>query len=273
MTWGWKQKVPPTQKFILIALCDHANDEDFTCWPSLRHLERKTGFNRTTIWRTIDQLIAAGGLDRVGTHPSGSTIYKVMVGNVIQKLGEQLPLGADSTYVQPAPRVGAENNRVGAHSNKVGAQDTLNHQEPSRTISNRSTAANAAKRDEYPEDFEQAFGDYPKREGDNPKKQAFQAWNARSKEGHGSEELRQGVGRYKAYLQARGEIGTTYVMQAKRFFGPDKPFLNPWEVKTKPNGNGKTFEELREELRPKRSTTAGESREPRAIESTATRTR
>ena len=114
IAWSWKQDLRPTEKFILIAISDHANDEDFTCWPSLTHLEKKTGFNRSTIWRTIDCLVKTGHIGRVGQHPSGATLYKVMV-------------GAQSTQVQTATSLGAGCNVVGAHSNKVGAQDTPNH--------------------------------------------------------------------------------------------------------------------------------------------------
>lgn len=37
-----------------------------------------------------------------------------------------------------------------------------------------------------------------------------------------------GVKRYAAHCKAGGKIGTEYVMQAKRFFGVEKEFLNAW---------------------------------------------
>lgn len=80
MSWAWKQTLPPTEKFILIALCDHANDDDYTCWPSLNYLENKTGFSRPTIWKAIDRLVNNGFLARIGYHgKSGSTLYEVKI--------------------------------------------------------------------------------------------------------------------------------------------------------------------------------------------------
>lgn len=42
-----------------------------------------------------------------------------------------------------------------------------------------------------------------------------------------------GVDRYLAYCQSEGSIGSQYVKQAATFFGPDKAFLEPWEVTQK----------------------------------------
>lgn len=131
MTWAWKQKLDPTDKFVLIALADHANDEDYTCWPSLNHLQTKTGFSRPTIWKTIDRLIKVGAVARVGESSAGSTKYKVMVGN-------EITLGNDVTQVTKLPKVGNDVNQVGNQVNKVGNHVTPNHQEPSRIITEPS---------------------------------------------------------------------------------------------------------------------------------------
>jgi hypothetical protein len=131
------------------------------------------------------------------------------------------------------------------------ADGTRNHQEPSRTITEPSC-----------DGFELAWSAYPKREGDNPKKQALNAWNARRKEGHTAEELRQGAERYRVYCQTRGEIGTSFVMQAKRFFGPDKPFLNSWQAQSRKPA--RTVDDYRKNL-------MGTHEQPDAIDSTAKR--
>ena len=120
-TWAWKLDLPSTEKLVALALADHANDEDFTCWPSLTHLEKKTGLNRTTVWRAIDRLVELNLIKRVGNKPSGSTIYLVQV-------------GAQITQVHSAPRCVAQRGRCADHLG-VGAQRTsnhkYNHQEPS----------------------------------------------------------------------------------------------------------------------------------------------
>jgi hypothetical protein len=82
----------------------------------------------------------------------------------------------------------------------------------------------------YTEDFEDAWADYPKREGGNPKKSAFKAWNARLKTGATVEELHLGVIRYANFIRAKGKEHTSYVKQASTFFGPDEHYTESWEV-------------------------------------------
>lgn len=75
----------------------------------------------------------------------------------------------------------------------------------------------------YSPEFEAAWAIYPKRAGSNPKKDAYRCWNARLKEGHAAETMMAGVRRYAAFIRATGKLGTEYVMQAQRFFGPSDP--------------------------------------------------
>jgi hypothetical protein len=82
--------------------------------------------------------------------------------------------------------------------------------------------------------FESTWAIYPPRFGSNPKRAACRCWQARRKEGHTADEIRQGVERYRAHCTARGEINTEFVMQAKRFFGVEKEFLKPWPTKRSP---------------------------------------
>ena len=49
------------------------------------------------------------------------------------------------------------------------------------------------KKVEYTEDFERAWGYYPKRAGSNPKNQAFAAWNARIRPVYCADELITGI--------------------------------------------------------------------------------
>lgn len=85
--------------------------------------------------------------------------------------------------------------------------------------------------------FEKAWGGYPSREGSNPKSDALSQWKKRISEGHTVDEMIEGVIRYKAFSAYVGNEGTTFVMQAKRFFGPNKEFLNEWDIKQKSLGD------------------------------------
>lgn len=78
--------------------------------------------------------------------------------------------------------------------------------------------------------FESAWKLYPKREGSNPKNKAASAWNARVQEGEDEQDMVGGLARYVGYCKSKGSIGTMYVMQAARFFGPSKEYANDWAV-------------------------------------------
>ncbi len=78
--------------------------------------------------------------------------------------------------------------------------------------------------------FEQAWSAYPKREGSNPKNKALECWRARLAEGVSPEDMLAGVQRYAVFVTAKGDLGTGFVMQAKRFFGTSREFENDWAI-------------------------------------------
>ena len=80
----------------------------------------------------------------------------------------------------------------------------------------------------YPEEFELAWKEYPKRAGGNSKADAFKAWTARIKSGATAQELTDGVRRYADYVTAAGKLNTEYVKQASTFFGPSKHYEELW---------------------------------------------
>lgn len=86
----------------------------------------------------------------------------------------------------------------------------------------------------YPEEFELAWREYPKRAGGNSKVDAFKAWTARIKSGATAQELTDGVRRYADYVTAAGKLNTEYVKQAKTFFGPGMHFSEPWAIQQAP---------------------------------------
>ena len=87
-------------------------------------------------------------------------------------------------------------------------------------------------RPDYPADFEAVWADYPARAGGNSKRAAFKAWHARIKSGVTAKEIRDGVLRYRRYLEQSGKIGTEFVKQAATFFGPDEHYSQKWGGKT-----------------------------------------
>jgi len=55
----WELALPPTQKFVLMALADEANDEGY-CFPSHRRLAHKCSINERSVRRMIDVSSADG---------------------------------------------------------------------------------------------------------------------------------------------------------------------------------------------------------------------
>lgn len=86
---------------------------------------------------------------------------------------------------------------------------------------------------EYSGNFEIVWANYPDRSGSNPKKTAYEAWCKRIEEGHDMDVILRGVDRYVKWCEANQRVGTEYVMQAARFFGPSLEFANAWAVEAK----------------------------------------
>lgn len=55
--------LPPTEKAILIALCDRMNDQTKLCCPSYEPIATDTGFERSTVNRTLKKLKDRGFID------------------------------------------------------------------------------------------------------------------------------------------------------------------------------------------------------------------
>ncbi len=56
MNWAWRQTLPSTQKFVLLALADMA-DDDGVCWPSISTLAKRCAMSTRTVRRTLQDLI------------------------------------------------------------------------------------------------------------------------------------------------------------------------------------------------------------------------
>jgi hypothetical protein len=77
-------------------------------------------------------------------------------------------------------------------------------------------------------DFLAAWEIYPDREGDNPKRKAYGCWKARIADGESVQAMLDGTKRYAEFSKAKGNVGTSFVMQATRFYGTDRAYRNPW---------------------------------------------
>lgn len=85
MSKVWDLDLKSTDKFVLIALADHAND-DGECYPSLANIQKKVGLSKQGLLNIINRLIELKVLSKEtrdrdnGSHTSN--LYKITVENM-----------------------------------------------------------------------------------------------------------------------------------------------------------------------------------------------
>lgn len=77
---------------------------------------------------------------------------------------------------------------------------------------------------ELPEQFMQAWREYPRRDGTNPRRDAIKAWRTRVREGVSPDDLLRATKAYAAEMERKSKVGTEFVMQAMRFYGKSRPY-------------------------------------------------
>ena len=75
MSLVWELTLPDSDKLVLLALADSAND-DGQCWPSIATLARKCSKDARTVERVLKRLRDAGHVERV-ERPGLSNIWRV----------------------------------------------------------------------------------------------------------------------------------------------------------------------------------------------------
>ncbi len=88
-----------------------------------------------------------------------------------------------------------------------------------------------SKKNEYSDDFEHWWSQYPKREGDpGRKKSAWSRYQKYIREGHEPDYLLSAVMRYSQYCDTTGQTGSRYVKQATTFLNNPDNITNQWTV-------------------------------------------
>ncbi|MCK5770060.1 helix-turn-helix domain-containing protein [Algiphilus sp.] len=93
MHWGWAQSLPPTQKLVLMAICDIA-DDDGLAWPSIRTIAKKCCVGTRTAQRVLRKLEQDGYLAR----SSRTTLAGRTTSNAYQ-----LALAREGVKLTPSP--------------------------------------------------------------------------------------------------------------------------------------------------------------------------
>ena len=195
MTWVWQSSPEKgSALLLLLAIADFADDRGLA-YPAVATLASKIRMSPRNTRILLDKLTKNDALevDR-GAGPRGCNLFRVkgLQAELFDEGGvKKIALGGE-TAIAPEPSL-----------------------EPSLEPS-------------YTPDFEKAWKTYPKRAGNNLKKDAFKVWNTRLKAGVAVEAMQAGAERYAGFIRATDKESTEYVMTASRFFGPSKPFEQDW---------------------------------------------
>ena len=255
---------------IMARLADYSND-DGVCYPSVETICRQLGLGESTVRTAIAELESAGWLRRESRRKGNrntSNLYHLNADRLealariendkVAALKQQRrtngfhPSDSDPSKSEPSDS-GCSNGFHPSDSDKNGVftrqnltpdpqvnskhDPQVNSKQESQDIGARGKAPseNRSSKENYSNEFEQAWQAYPKRAGGNSKAAAWKAWKARIKDGVTTEAMLAGVSRYAGYVRATGSEGTQFVKQAATFFGPDRHFEEVWQPAGKTN--------------------------------------
>ena len=250
---------------IMARLADYSND-DGVCYPSVETICRQLGLGESTVRTAIAELESSGWLRRESRRKGNrntSNLYHLNAERLealariekdkVAALKQQRrtngfhPSDSDPSKSEPSDSV-CSNGFHPSDSDKNGVftrqnltpdpqvnskhDPQVNSKQESQDIGvcSKAYSKNRSSKENYSNEFEQAWQAYPKRAGGNSKAAAWKAWKARIKDGVTTVAMLDGVNRYAAYVRATGSAGTQYVKQAATFFGPDRHFEESWQA-------------------------------------------
>lgn len=250
---------------IMARLADYSND-DGVCYPSVETICRQLGLGESTVRTAIAELESSGWLRREARRKGNrntSNLYHLNAERLealariekdkVAALKQQRrtngfhPSDSDPSKTEPSDS-GCSNGFHPSDSDKNGVftrqnltpdpqvnskhDPQVNSKQESQDIGvcSKAYSENRSSKENYSNEFEQAWQAYPKRAGGNSKAAAWKAWKARIKDGVTTVAMLDGVNRYAAYVRATGSAGTQYVKQAATFFGPDRHFDESWQA-------------------------------------------
>ncbi|HFV9276881.1 TPA: helix-turn-helix domain-containing protein [Enterobacter asburiae] len=250
---------------IMARLADYSNDEG-VCYPSVETICRQLGLGESTVRTAIAELESSGWLRRESRRKGNrntSNLYYLNADRLealariekdkVAALKQQRrangfhPSDSEPSDSEPSDS-GCSNGFHPSDSDKNGVftrqnltpdpqvnskhDPQVNSKQESQDIGvcSKAYSENRSSKENYSNEFEQAWQAYPKRAGGNSKAAAWKAWKARIKDGVSTVEMLAGVNRYAAYVRTTGSAGTQYVKQAATFFGPDRHFEESWQA-------------------------------------------
>jgi len=179
-----------SQRLMMLALADHANDEGTQCYPSVARLAEKCCVKERRAQRILHDLEVDGWLTRDTTGGKGRTSnYVLNLARLQAAAAERVHIAADSDSerVHSSTSKGALSDTKGALSGSKGCTPVHpNHQEPSDKATTRETLTLVGEivPVSVADGFESFWALYPRKVG---KGQARRAWDAAVKKCPGAE--------------------------------------------------------------------------------------
>jgi Helix-turn-helix domain len=210
MSAVWElQTLSSTQKLVLLALADNASDEG-VCWPSLTTLARKSSLALSTVKSALLELSAAGHIDRDPGDFTRSSRYLVHP-RASQEGRPAAGLGRQSAEARPVDGLGVGREPAEGRP-AAGHESSFNHHlEPSiqpRAHENAFEVLQAVK------------GAYP---AGTYRQTAWmiaeRAIGQLLEEGVTGTQLLDAAKAYAKQTDARGKVGTEFVLGPDRFYG------------------------------------------------------
>jgi hypothetical protein len=98
--------IDPSEKLVLLAMADHADDDGTKCFPSVARLSLKTSFSRRGVQKVIARLTKKGFLLAAGRRREGTIEYRIMVAK--SERGSQGELRSQRTSGREGVNLSAE---------------------------------------------------------------------------------------------------------------------------------------------------------------------
>ena len=191
LTWAFEQPINATEKVVLLALADHAN-EDGLCWPSISLLVKRAHVGERTVQRAIQSLEDAGFIARERrVRENGSD-----TSNLYRLIFDKVSHGV-SGGVKLAPHEGGVTQTGGEGVTQTGGEGGPDDT-PRTIIKNRKKEPSVIS---YDADFADFWSAYPKRPN-NSKAAAKVKYTLARKRGVSHETIMAGLKEYAAMRNA-----------------------------------------------------------------------
>ena len=219
MTEAWKAPFSTGLKIVLLAICDHAKDDN-ECFLLISTIATKCSMSKRSVFKHLLELEKIGAISKT-IRKGRSSIYQVNPCRFCT--------GENSALVQQFHQPMQILHLTHADSAPITIKEPLTKPLPKKIIK---------KTKEIDLEFDEVWAIKVWRVGSN-KTLTKKEWRARLTEGDSVSNLLAGAKSYAAYCTA---TQNKFLYKAENFFGKDKHYLTEWAIPAdcKPISNGLT---------------------------------